>query len=273
VICGLATQALIQQHPSVTLDSPFWPLIQKMVPNPDPSIKVVTLRQLADQMSGLQPNNGDGPLNPPAPTTDIWSYLVSYLAQPLVGTPGQTYNYNNTNFTILQGVIDQVAGVDFVTFAAQYILTPAGIDNSIYNAAPDPSTTATLGYVNAADTTTGAYFGPFDFVAPGGYITDIREMIKILIALRGISILPQSVVTQTLTGLIGWDGSVTGNFGAYYQKNGGLTDDDTPAHQMGSATRQAWGRLRLRPAVQLRPTDSARRHRQHQHRRCGVRCL
>ena len=48
VITGLATQVLVQQNPSITIDSQFWPLIQKMVPNPDSSIKVVTLRQLAD---------------------------------------------------------------------------------------------------------------------------------------------------------------------------------------------------------------------------------
>jgi uncharacterized protein (TIGR03437 family) len=236
VIAGLATQVLIQQNPSINIDSPFWPLIKSMVPNPDPSIKVVTLRQLGDQMSGLLPNNGDGPLAPPAPYTDIWSYLNAYLAQPLAGTPGVTYNYNNTNFTILQGVVDVVSGMDFVTFVSKYIFTPAGIDTSIYNATPDPSTSATLAYVDSSDTGTGAYFGTLSFVAAGGYITNVREMLKVLIALRGTSILPQSVVSQTLTGLIGWDGVINGNFGTYYQKNGGLVDAATPPHMMGSAT-------------------------------------
>ena len=89
VVTGIATQVLVMQNPSITIDSPFWPLIQKMVPNPDPSIKVVTLRQLAAQNSGLKPNVGDGPLGPPAPYTDIWGYLNNYLSQPLTGTPGK----------------------------------------------------------------------------------------------------------------------------------------------------------------------------------------
>jgi uncharacterized protein (TIGR03437 family) len=236
VIAGLATQILVQQNPSITIDSPFWPLIQSKVPNPDPSIKVVTLRQLADQMSGLAPNNGDGPLDPPAPDTDIWSYLNAYLAQPLGGTPGKTYNYNNTNFTILQGVVNLVSGMSFVDFAAKYIFAPAGVDTTIYNATPDPQQTATLGYSDANDARTGNYYGAISFVAAGGYITNVREMIKILMALRGDSILPQATVTQTLTGLLGWDGSFDGSFGTYYQKNGGLVNGLTPGQWIGSAT-------------------------------------
>ena len=238
VICGLATQVLVQQNPSITIDSPFWPLIQSKVPNPDPSIKVVTLRQLAAQVSGLQPNNGDGPLAPPAPYTDIWSYLNAYLAQPLAGTPGKTYNYNNTNFTILQGVIDQVSGMDFVAFCNKYVFQPAGVDTTIYNATPDPQTTATLGYSDSKDTRTGDYWTAADltFVAAGGFITNVREMIKVLIALRDTSILPQATVTQTLTGLIGWDGDYNGSFGTYYQKNGGLVNGATPGQWVGSAT-------------------------------------
>jgi len=62
-------------------------------------------------------------------------------------------------------------------------------------------------------------------------------MLKVLIALRGTSILPQATVTQTLTGLLGWDGASSGNFGApYYQKNGGLVNGLTPGQWVGSAT-------------------------------------
>lgn len=236
VIAGIATQVLVQQNPSITIDSPFWPLIQKMVPNPDPSIKVVTLRQLGAQVSGLKPNDGDGPLAPPDPYTDIWSYLNAYLAQPLTGTPGKTYNYNNTNFTILQGVINQVSGLSFVQFCDKYVFGPAGVDTTIYSSTADPLETATLGYSDSSDTRTGFYPGEQSFVAAGGFITDVREMIKVLIALRGTSIMPQNIVTQTLTGSIGWDGSYVGSFGTYYQKNGGIANGATPVQWVGSAT-------------------------------------
>ena len=81
-----------------------------MVPNPDPSVKPVTLRNLATMKSGMLTPPDEGPLS-----GDLWSYLNTYLAQPLVGIPAVTYSYNNENFTILQGVIDQVTGQDYVT--------------------------------------------------------------------------------------------------------------------------------------------------------------
>ncbi len=132
--------------------------------------------------------------------------------------------------------MNQVSGLSFVDFCAKYIFEPAGIDTTIYNATADPVQTATLGYTSSTDTRTGYYPGSLSFVAAGGFITNVREMIKVLIALRGTSILPQNIVTQTLTGLIGWDGVLTGSFGTYYQKNGGLENGATPGQWVGSAT-------------------------------------
>ena len=104
-VTGIALEVLIQQTPSINLDLPFWPLIASMVPNPHPSVKSVTLRNLATMKSGMLTPPNEGPLS-----GDLWSYLNTYLAQPLVGTPGVTYSYTNENFTILQGIIDQVTG-------------------------------------------------------------------------------------------------------------------------------------------------------------------
>jgi len=172
-ITGIALEVLIRKYPSVTLDTPFWPLISSMVPNPDPSVKPVTLRNLATMKSGMLTPPDEGPLS-----GNLWPYLNMYLAQPLVGTPGVTYSYNNENFTILQGVIDQVTGQDYVTWVTQNVLVPAGIDTSIFNPNPDPIATATLLYGGPSDTRDGDYFGPLDFVAPGGWISTAQELLK-----------------------------------------------------------------------------------------------
>ena len=235
-VTGIALMVLLQQNPTLSLDSPFWPLIQKMVPNPDPSIKTVTLRQLADMKSGLVQPSGEGPLGPPAPYTDIWGYLNNYLSQPLQATPGVTYYYSNTNFTILQGVISQVSGLTYVEYVTKYVLEPVGVDTTIYNATSDPVQTATLGYSGSSDTRGGFYAGSQTFVAPGGWITNVREMIKPLMALRGSTLMPQSSVNAMFSGLIGWDGTTVGSFGTYYFKNGGLTGAAVPAQWLGSAT-------------------------------------
>jgi uncharacterized protein (TIGR03437 family) len=227
-VTGIALEALLLQYPAITLDMPFWPLIQSMVPNPDPSVEGVTLRNLATMMSGMQTPPVEGPLS-----GNLWPYLNTYLSMPLVGTPGVTYSYNNENFTILQGVIDQVTGQDYVAWVTQNVLLPAGIDTTIFNATSEPVQTATLGYNGPADTRAGAYFGSFNFVAPGGWISNIQELVKILLALRGTSVIPASTVNEMLTDGIGWF-SYAGNFGTYYDKNGGLTNGATPSQNVNT---------------------------------------
>jgi uncharacterized protein (TIGR03437 family) len=227
-VTGIALEVLIEQYPAVTLDTPFWPLIASMVPNPDPSVKTVTLRNLATMMSGMLTPPDEGPL-----FGDLWPFLNSYLAQPLVGTPGVTYSYNNENFTILQGVIDQVTGQDYVAWVTQNVLVPAGIDPSIFNAIPDPQATATLLYSGPNDPLPGDYFGPIDFVAPGGWISTANELLMIPLALRNTSVLPASAITEMLTGGIGWF-PFAGSYGTYYQKDGGLSDGLTPPQTLNT---------------------------------------
>jgi uncharacterized protein (TIGR03437 family) len=227
-ITGIALELLLLKNPSVTLDTPFWPLISSMVPNPNPSVKAVTLRNLAAMKSGMLTPPDEGPLG-----GDLWPYLNTYLAQPLVGTPGVTYSYNNENFTILQGVIDQVTGQDYVTWVTQNVLAPAGIDTSIFTATPDPIATATLLYSGPSDTRDGDYFGPLDFVAPGGWISTAQELLKIPLALRNTSVIPAAAISEMLNDGIGWF-SYAGNFGTYYYKDGGLHSAETPPQTLNT---------------------------------------
>jgi uncharacterized protein (TIGR03437 family) len=227
-VTGIALEVLMQQKPSITLDMPFWPFIASMVPNPDPSVKSVTLRNLATMMSGMVTPPNEGPLS-----GNLWPYLNTYLLQPLVGTPGVTYSYNNENFTILQGVIDQVTGQDYVAWVTQNVLVPAGIDSSIFNATPDPQATATLSYSSPNDPLPGQYWTAFDFVAPGGWISTATEVLKVLFALRNTSVLPASTISEMLNDGIGWY-SFPGNYGTYYQHNGGLENGLTPPQNLNT---------------------------------------
>jgi len=231
-VTGVALEVLLQQHSNVTLDSPFWPLIQNQVPNPNPGVKTVTLRNLATMKSGLMQEYNEGPITPP--NGDFWGYLNTYLAQPLEGTPGVTYYYDNTNFSILQGVIEEVSGMDYVTFVTQYVLDPAGINPAIFSATPDPPNTAALTYGGPGDQRAGFYWGPLGFVAPAGWISSAHELVKVAAALRGTSVLPAAVVSEMLNDGIGWYTSV-GNFGTYYQHNGSIGNGLNPPQRLNTA--------------------------------------
>jgi len=217
-ITAIALEALILEYPAITLDTPFWPLISSMVPNPHPSVKTATLRNLATMKSGMQTPPNEGPFY-----GSLWPYLNGYLAMPLVGTPGVTYSYNNENFTCLQGVIDQVTGVDYVTWVTQNVLIPAGIDTSVLNPVPDPQATATLSYAGPNDPNAGDYWPQIDFVAPAGWISPSQELLKILLALRNTSVLPTSSISEMLNDQIGCF-IYSGSFGNNYGKNGDIYD-------------------------------------------------
>jgi len=230
-VTGIALEVLLQQQPQITLDTPFWPLIRSQAPNPDPSVKVVTLRNLATMMSGMVQEPNEGPISPP--NGDFWGYLNTYLAQPLVGTPGVTYYYDNTNFSILQGVIEEASGLAYVDFVTQFVLSPAGIDPSIFSATPDPQASAALTYSGPDDTRPGFYWGPIGFVAPAGWISSARELVKIAAALRGTSVLPAAVVSEMLNDGIGWYSTV-GNFGTYYDHNGSIGNGLNPPQRLNT---------------------------------------
>jgi len=231
-VTACALEVLLQQNPQITLDSPFWPLIQSQVPNPDPSVKVVTLRNLATMTSGMVQEPNEGPISPP-PGTTFWSYLNSYLSQPLVGTPGVTYYYDNTNFSILEGVIEEVSGTEYADYVTQNVLLPAGIDPTVFSVNPDPSSTSSLTYGGPDDTRPGFYWGPIGFEGPAGWISSARELVKLAMALRGTSVLPAAIVSEMFTDGIGWY-PYTGNFGTYYDHNGSIGNGLNPPQRLNT---------------------------------------
>ena len=233
-ITGITLERLLLDY-SISIDAPFWPLIQAKVPNPNPAVKTVTLRNLATHKSGLQPDSccgGVGPANP-APGQDFWEFINAYLAQPLAGTPGVTYVYNNDNFTILQGVIEEVSQTDYPDYVTSRVLVPALIDPDIFNVTTDSPATATLAYSDGADARPGQYFPSQLFVAPGGWVANVRELIKLLIALRGSSVLPSDVVAEMLNDGIG-NFSYKGTLGTYYYHSGGDLNAAAPPQYLQS---------------------------------------
>ena len=83
------------------LTSYFYPYLASRVPKVGPGADSVTAKELLNMTSAMV---RDGSLK-----GDLWTFLSAYLQRGLVkdATPGVTYTYSNTNFTILQGLIEQ----------------------------------------------------------------------------------------------------------------------------------------------------------------------
>lgn len=211
---------------SATLDSPFWQLIHSQFPSSfqlGQGVANVTLGQLLTMKSGMEPN---GALQ----FSSLLEFLTEYLTKPLVGTPGVTEQYSNTNFTILQDVIEYNVvlrgwGTSYVDWVTRNILAPMGVDTTVFNATPDPGGTATLYYRDSADCNPGAYWGAFDAVAAGGWVSSADQLLNFMVGLRSFKVLTSAQIQQLLTLGLGCYPR-TGRFGTYYHHNGGLVAND-----------------------------------------------
>jgi CubicO group peptidase (beta-lactamase class C family) len=193
-----------------SVDAPFYPYIEQRVPTVAPGVDHVTIRQLLTMQSGLAL---DQTLNFP---NGIWAFLTSFLAQPMTNQAG----YSNTNFTILQAVLDQVAG-DYATYVKSKVLAPLGVDVNLFNERPDPQASAALSYSAAGDRQPGRYFGGFDAVAAGGWIAPVGEVAKFAAGLRTGAVISLGVASQMFGESLGWY-TYDGYFGQYFHHNGGL---------------------------------------------------
>lgn len=212
-----------------SVNEPFYPLIKSKCPTVGSHVDTVTFANLLTMKSGLVPN-GTLEFNS---GQDIWSFLATYLQQGLVGTPGVTEAYSNTNFTILQAIISllvQSGGGDGVTPYVQYVtnqvLVPMGIDITDFNPVPDPQNLATLGY-GLNDTRNGNYWRQFPCVAAGGWVSSIPSVLKFAIGVRNNVVLPAATTASMLQNGYGFY-TYNGIYGQYFHHNGGLVNGASP---------------------------------------------
>ncbi|KIN03546.1 hypothetical protein OIDMADRAFT_51506 [Oidiodendron maius Zn] len=212
-----------------SVDDPFYPLVKSQFPSVGPGVDKVTIRNLLEMKSGMVV---DGTLYP----GNIWTFLTAYLQAQNVppSAPGNVEAYSNTNFTILQAVIDCVTGHGgenpdyYVTYVSQKVLTPMGINLGVFNATAAPTNSATLSYSGASDTTHGQFWGSMACVGAGGWITSARELAKFQAGIRNNTVLNTDATQLMLNGQLGWY-KYDGTYGQYFHHNGGLLNGATPA--------------------------------------------
>lgn len=226
----VTTVALLRllAHHRISIDTPFYPLVQSRCPTAGTGVNTVTIKNLLEMKSGLVE---DGTLWTP----DIWTFLSNYLQQPLVGTPGVTSVYSNTDFTLLQAIIcllvdPSTQGGDgiapYVTYVTDHVLKPMGIDPGIFNPIPDPQPVATLSYA-LSDNGPGVYWDPINCVGCGGWVASAHELIKFLIGVRDDKVLDSSKTHEMFHQQLGWY-LYDGVYGHYYDHNGWLHNGGSP---------------------------------------------
>ncbi|MEM6361728.1 MAG: serine hydrolase domain-containing protein [Bacteroidota bacterium] len=112
----------------------------------------ITLRLMIQHRSGI-PNFTDAPNFWAAPTETYEESLALILDKPANFEPGEDYEYCNTNYLLINKIMDEVLGYGNFQFIQEEILVPLNLNNTF----------ASLSEVNLQDVMSGYHVGyPFD---------------------------------------------------------------------------------------------------------------
>jgi CubicO group peptidase (beta-lactamase class C family) len=118
-IVSVAIGALLHERKLTSVDQPVAALLPEF---DQPGKREITIRQLLAHTSGLEPE----------PTTaelytrpDILAYA---LEAPLIGAPGEQFQYNNRAMALLAALIERAAGEPMDRYVARTLFAPLGIE-------------------------------------------------------------------------------------------------------------------------------------------------
>ena len=112
----------------------------------------ISLRMMIQHRSGI-PNFTDAPNFWAAPTETYEEGLALILDKPANFEPGENYEYCNTNYLLINKIMDDVLGYSNFQFIQEEILIPLNLNNTF----------SSLSEVNIEDVMSGYHVGhPFD---------------------------------------------------------------------------------------------------------------
>lgn len=207
------------EETSVDLDDPFYPLISsefsglyvneqgQFMNIPAFGVANVTIRNLLTHRSGLKTGLGCGKLH-------------EILGTNLPGTPGVTYNYENSNFCLLRQVIEHVSGMDYVTYVKTKILAPMGINTMSCT----PDAVAPALYYNTIGSA-GKLWGDYAATcAAYGWNASARDLARFLAGVRLGTVLSPASTAQMFDSCpddpqngycLGWKRATSAAIGTY----------------------------------------------------------
>lgn len=104
---------------------------------PDFPYPEITIRHLLSHTSGLPPYNAFfDPLREANPNSvftnaDFLPRLNAYK-KPLVYQPGESWNYDNTNYIVLALILEKVSGESYGKYIKRHVLRPAGMNDTAF---------------------------------------------------------------------------------------------------------------------------------------------
>ncbi|MDQ2730268.1 MAG: serine hydrolase [Armatimonadota bacterium] len=195
------------------LDDPFWPLLRKIFPTADETVKTVTIRQLLTHRSGIEAefHDQDG--------------AEKILSSPTVSLPGSKFAYNNGNFYLVRLLIEQISGIEYTAYMQEHVLRKLGIRGMTNRA---EAHAPTLAYLAAAEKKPG-FLWTEDFTPRAGAEGWWGSVLDLARFLRGFSahkVLSPATTDMMLTEGLGWYPAGAADRPAGYWHNGGWSASD-----------------------------------------------
>jgi CubicO group peptidase (beta-lactamase class C family) len=86
--------------------------------------RAITIEQLLTHTSGIAPSGAA------AGITDRDAAVRAIFAQPLRRSPGESYHYEDEDYTVLAAIVESIAGVPYEAFVERTLLIPAGLTHT-----------------------------------------------------------------------------------------------------------------------------------------------
>ena len=107
--------------------------ITRFLPDYPTQGKKITIEHLLTHTSGIQSYTGKPAY---AETMDkdltVNQMIDSFKNDPMLFSPGERFDYNNSGYFLLGAIIEKVSGKSYADFLAQHIFTPLGMDHTAF---------------------------------------------------------------------------------------------------------------------------------------------
>jgi CubicO group peptidase (beta-lactamase class C family) len=187
--------------------------IDQYLPDFSPPSRTVTIRHLLNHTSGV-PDYEElylkaGIIDPDYPASlqeehkgfepTFWDAVKLISRERLRFSPSDQWEYSNSGYVLLAGIVERVSGRPFSMFLKQNIFDPLGMTDSILSerVRPEPITNRASGYVSDNGIFRESDYAPFNAIyGPDGVYSTLDDMIKWCQSLDGEKLVNSSTLNE-----------------------------------------------------------------------------
>lgn len=157
-----------------------------------PGSDSITIRHLLSHTSGIYNYNNDFSM-PVGSEREMVAWLEK---KPLDFTPGSQFRYSNTGYFLLGFIIEKITGISYEAAVQQYVLTPAGMQDSGFDLRKisDARKAKGYSYINGTKSEEAPVWDYRELYSAGGLYTTAPDLQRFHRAMQDGKLLPDSLV-------------------------------------------------------------------------------